>query len=413
MRNGAGQLSAAILAAVLWFPVPATAQGRKLVVISIDGLDHRYLKDRDALRLRIPNLRKLVEEGSWANGVVGVIPTDTWPSHTTLITGVRSDQHGILENNVRTATGYERYWYTRYLKVPTLWQAARNAGKSVAAITWPVTVGDGIDYNLPEYFQGRAGGAMDLKSIEEKATPGLVETIRQQYPSFATEWMDDRTRALAAVFILKKYQPDLMLLHFVDHDSAAHDVGPFTREAIAALEYTDELIGGIVEALPPRTVVALVSDHGFEVASRQLNVAEFLKSHNLPAEGTETSSGYLSTADAGVAAALREAGARAEPCVGREIPGDEVRRFLPQAPAGLRFFEPAPGCYFTRGTGRAGGTQNQPVELGHHGYWPMRYRASFVLWGPGIRAERLPEMDMREAVKYFAGVLDLSWPPPR
>ena len=78
----------------------ALLPARPLLVISIDGLDHRYLRDADKLGLKIPNLRKLVKDGSWADGgVVGVVPTVTFPSHTSIITGVRPDQHGILNNN--------------------------------------------------------------------------------------------------------------------------------------------------------------------------------------------------------------------------------------------------------------------------------------------------------------------------
>lgn len=381
--------------------VTSPAQSRKLLVISIDGLDHRYLKDRDALKLRIPNLRKLIAEGALADGVVGVVPTNTWPSHTTLVTGVRSDEHGILDNNIRTEKGVERYWYMTYLKAPTLWHAVRKAGKTSAAITWPVTVGDGIDYNLPEYFQGRAGGAMDLKSIQEKATPGLVDAIAKDYPSFATQWMDDRTRALGTMHILRRYQPDLTLLHFVDHDSTAHEMGPFSREAIATLEYTDELIGGILGILPANTVVAVVSDHGFETVKNEMSVPEFLAARKLSPEGVEVRGGFLSSTNL----AASDAFARAGGCVGREVPRAEVERFLPNAPAGLRIFEPASGCYFARG--KEGASLG---ESGRHGHWPTRYRASFLLWGPGIEKKQMPEMDMRDAAARFAQILGVTWP---
>ncbi|MBY0505870.1 MAG: ectonucleotide pyrophosphatase/phosphodiesterase [Bryobacteraceae bacterium] len=381
------------LAISLW------GQPRKLLVVSIDGLDHRYLRDRDALKLRIPHLRKLIAEGTWADGVTGVVPTNTWPSHTTLVTGVRATEHGILDNNIRLADGKsERYWYMSYLKAPTLWQAAKRAGRTTAAITWPVTVGDGIDYNVPEYFQGRAGGAMDLKSIEEKATPGLIAAIAQDYPSFATEWMDDRTRALATIHILRRHQPDLTLLHFVDHDSAAHEMGPFSRAANAALEYTDELLGQILAHLPANTVVSIVSDHGFEATSRVLNLAALL-----PAGSSVTArGGYATTTDVEVAKLLSQP----NECVGREVPRHEIDRFLPESPAGLRVFEPAPGCLFR--VGKA----NEPLlakanEAGGHGHWPTRYQAAFLLAGPGVKKQRLPGFDMREIANRWATILGI------
>lgn len=71
---------------------------RPLIVISVDGLDHRYLRDADKLGLKIPTLRKLMREGEFTGGLIGVVPTITWPSHTTLITGVTPREHGILGN---------------------------------------------------------------------------------------------------------------------------------------------------------------------------------------------------------------------------------------------------------------------------------------------------------------------------
>ena len=63
----------------------ATALGARtapLLVLSVDGLDWRYLRDADRLGLKIPNLRRLMAEGEVAQGVIGVYPTVTWPSHT-------------------------------------------------------------------------------------------------------------------------------------------------------------------------------------------------------------------------------------------------------------------------------------------------------------------------------------------
>ena len=38
----------------------------KLLVVSVDGLDWRYLRDRDAMGLSIPNIRRLMREGEAA-----------------------------------------------------------------------------------------------------------------------------------------------------------------------------------------------------------------------------------------------------------------------------------------------------------------------------------------------------------
>ena len=128
---------------------------------------------------------------------------------------------------------------------------------SSAAIAGWVTV------NAPEYFEKRQGGAMDLAAIRKHATEGLVDEIAASFPSFAQQWMDDRTRTLAALFLIERKHPDFLAVHLVDLDAEEHDTEPFSSASNAVLEYTDELIGRILAALPAGTVFGLVSDHGF------------------------------------------------------------------------------------------------------------------------------------------------------
>src|SRR5262249_40621966 len=149
------------------------------------------------------------------------------------------------------------------LKTTTLLDAAHQAGLKTATVTWPVTVGAASDFNLPEYFEKRRGGAMDLKSVSSKANPpDLVDRITGMFPSFHQEWVDDRTRMLAVRYLLKTEHPDLTLVHLVDLDSEEHDNAPYTPEALAILEYTDELIGSVIQDLPRDYTLVVVSDHG-------------------------------------------------------------------------------------------------------------------------------------------------------
>src|SRR5215467_3044711 len=87
-----------------------------VLVISIDGMDQRYLSERDKLGLKIPNLKRLIREGQSSAGVIGVVPTVTWPSHTTMITGLDPAEHGILNNRRPAAEGGDYYWSVDLLK---------------------------------------------------------------------------------------------------------------------------------------------------------------------------------------------------------------------------------------------------------------------------------------------------------
>jgi predicted AlkP superfamily pyrophosphatase or phosphodiesterase len=353
-----------------------------LLILSVDGLDNRYIRDADQLGMKIPNIRRLVREGTWASGgMVGVVPTVTWPSHTTMLTGVSPARHGILSNRRPKAEGGDYYWTFDLIKVNTLWQAACAAGISTAAITWPVTVDAPVTWNLPEYFQGRRGGAMDLRSIGSKSTGGLTASIAAEFPSFAQQWMDDRTRTLALVHLLRHRKPGLTAVHLVDLDAEQHETGPFSQPSKAILEFTDELIGQVLKELPAGTVVALVSDHGFARVDRLVHAGRV--------------QGGLAVADA------QPEGA------GRRVPAEEIRRFLPDA-AFTTAWEPAEGVLFTEGAG--GGTIR---EAGVHGLWPGRpdYRATFVLWGPGVKREKLGEISMLDLAERFAGILKLKFKP--
>ena len=385
----------AIIAAIFACPVFAA---QPLVVISVDGLDNRYLAQASNLGLKIPTIRKLMREGQYSAGVIGVVPTVTWPSHTSMITGVDPVVHGILANWRPPGDKYLDY---SQIKAPTLIDAAHKAGLTIATITWPVTVGAPVDWDFPEFFEKRQGGSMDLRSIETRSKPSdLIARITADYPSFDQQWMDDRTRTLAAIWLLQHEKPRLMLLHVTDLDSEEHEMAPFTREAKAIVERSDELIGQIVAALPPGTALALVSDHGFERVDRIVNIKSVVP------DATQAGSIVLAT-DEKTAAALRDLKKDSKYGIGREISKDEFARFpsaLPQNPAAV--FESVEGVMF--GNTKAGELTAKPAEIGNHGHWPMRYRSVFVLWGAGIEHQELPEFSIKDIARRLAAVLGVS-----
>src|SRR5262245_24275076 len=112
-----------------------------VVLISIDGLMPDQLLHPDQHGLKIPNLRTLVAEGASASGVKGVLPTVTFPSHTTMITGVSPARHKITANTPFDPLGTNRdgwFWYAEDIGINTLWDAARKAGVTTGNVEWPV-----------------------------------------------------------------------------------------------------------------------------------------------------------------------------------------------------------------------------------------------------------------------------------
>jgi predicted AlkP superfamily pyrophosphatase or phosphodiesterase len=259
-----------------WAAIATLAATQPLVVVSVDGLDNRYLTNADQMGLKIPNLRRLMREGQVSQGVIGVFPTVTWPSHTTMITGVDPVKHGILAN---WRPPGEKYLDYSQIKVPTLIGAAHAAGLTIATINWPVTVDAPVDWNIPEYFSKRRGAAQDARTVESKAKPAdLFEKIANAYPSFAQQWMDDRNRTQAAMYLLQHEKPRLLLIHLADLDSEEHDNAPYTRESKAIVERSDELVGQILSVLPAGSALAVVSDHGFEKVNTTVDLVSWRSS---------------------------------------------------------------------------------------------------------------------------------------
>src|SRR5438445_13447773 len=119
-----------VVLGVLVAAAAAQAPAPIVLMISIDGLRPDYVTGADKHGLKIPTLRRFVTEGAYAEGVQGVIPTVTYPSHTTLITGVWPAKHGILSNTVfeplRTGPAH-LYRYADDIRAPTLWDSAARA----------------------------------------------------------------------------------------------------------------------------------------------------------------------------------------------------------------------------------------------------------------------------------------------
>jgi len=252
-----------------------------LVIISVDGMKPEYVTAADAHGLKVPNLRKFMKDGAYADGVIGVIPTVTYPSHTTMVTGVLPATHGIWANTVfdPLKKNFDSwYWYAKDIRVPTLWDAADQAGRTTASLQWPATVGAKITWNIPEIW--RPGSPEDAKLLQEVSTKGLMDQAATEIGNYRggidTSPEGDEVRGKYAVWILEKKHPGLLLLHLTALDHIEHETGVFTPEDLAVMERLDAVIGNVrAEAeriAPGHAVVAVVSDHGFVNYDQQLNL---------------------------------------------------------------------------------------------------------------------------------------------
>jgi len=231
-------------------------------------------------------LKHLAAEGAAARGVIGVLPTVTYPSHTTMITGVRPAVHGIYTNRILDPEDRSNgawYWYAEDIHAPTLVSAVRARGLHVAAIGWPVSVGMDADVLMPEFE--RSGHREGLEMLRALSRPSNLLDEASSAAEHPTPWpLTDQARADAAAWTIRQYRPDLLLLHLVGTDEAQHKYGPETPEAFAAIAAADRHVKTVLSALDdtglrPQTDVVIVSDHGFVPIRQQLQVNAAFKQH--------------------------------------------------------------------------------------------------------------------------------------
>ena len=429
------RLAAALLVVLSVLVAAAAAQAPAPIVlmISVDGLRPDYVTAADTHGLKIPALRRFVTEGAFAEGVEGVIPTVTYPSHTTLITGVWPAKHGILSNTIfdPLRTGQSAwYWYAEDIRVPTLWDAAGRAGWTTASVHWPVSVGARVTWNIPEYW--RANTPEDAKLLRALSTPGLLAELEAElgpYPR-ALEAEDDEARGRFTARLLEKKRPALLTLHLIALDHVQHDTRPFSAETFAVLERLDTVIGRLrdtAERLAPgRAFVAIVSDHGFARTDATLNLfVAFRDAGLLTIERGRITDWKAIPWSAGGSAAIvlkdpadgvtREQTRALLDKLAAE-PANGIDRVLDAATLHARGgFPPAsflvglkPGWQIVStltGSMLAGG------KGGTHGHLPdvAELRAAFFLIGPGVPAGRaLGLIDMRDVAPTLARRVGLS-----
>ncbi len=257
------------------YPVeqPSRPLAEHVILVSLDGLVPEYVTHPGDYGLRLPNIQALKDRGSWAEGVVGQYPSSTYPSHTSIVTGVRPDRHGIFQNTRFDPQGEGEWFFeSNAITAPTLWQRAKDAGLVTAGVSWPVTVGSGIALHFPEVHQNPPNRTwLDLARSE--STPGLIDAVVEKLGGFgASDNLDPIKRDIfataVATHIIRQSRPNLLLLHLVQTDYAQHATGRHSARSKRAFSRLDAHIGEIVKAcedagILDRTAFVITGDHGF------------------------------------------------------------------------------------------------------------------------------------------------------
>src|SRR4051794_34333245 len=218
---------------------PATrpvAAVRHVIIISCDGLRPDVLLRADA-----PNLRKMMAHGAftlWARTIPLAV---TLPSHTSMLTGVYPEKHGITWNDDEPELGYP--------KVPTLFALAKKAGYTTSIAT-----------GKSKFATLSKPGTVDWMNIP------IAQRVEGKNELKGTMF-EDAAVAKQASDIIVSHKPNVMFIHFPGPDKIGHSLGWGTPEQVAIVGVVDAGIGMILdtieaEKLSDSTVVIVSADHG-------------------------------------------------------------------------------------------------------------------------------------------------------
>jgi len=422
------------------------AQRPHVLMISIDGMRPDYVTAGDAHHLHIPTLRAFLKDGTYAEGVKGVVPTLTYPSHTTLVTGVSPSVHGIYANAKFDPTQNHKndsYWYTNDIKVQTLWEAASAAGLSTANVGWPVTVGaKGLEESLPAVPPYERTSADDEPNFLHQSydhPSGLRKLADAALPRVMPPGYEKRF--YWGLYVMQRYKPDFMLVHLALLDHTEHMTGPFSERSDRVLEAIDSEVAQLIQAehaIDPDSIIVIVSDHGFSPLHKRVNLGVLFAQDRLIDLAPRTSAHHRvevsswkaqlwptggttavllhdpsdAVARAKVKALLEKAASNPEYGIEKILSRDEAIQRGGFADPRMAFVVAWKLGY--SGGGALTGPVIVPVARGGaHGYLPEHpeLHSSFFMEGKGVaKGRNLGEIDMRQIAPTVAEILGVHLP---
>jgi len=243
---------------------------RHVVVVSVDALVYEDLETLSKLYALAPRWDKMAR----VDRVRSIYPTITYPCHSTMMTGVYPDRHHIV-NNEAPILGVEHCLWQHFrssVKAPSIFDAAKKAGLTTAAVFWPVTGKDpAIDYLVDEYWPQHGENSVtafrDSGSSEEVIKKIVKPNLKYLEGKHRMHPYADAFVMGCAADMLRNFQPDLLMVHPANVDSARHASGLFTPAVTNALYDTnlwlEELFKAAEDAgIYEDTNFFIVSDHG-------------------------------------------------------------------------------------------------------------------------------------------------------
>lgn len=213
-----------------------------LVLISIDAFRWDYCTLYPA---ETPNLQRLMRGGVTAQGLIPEFPSNTFPNHYSIVTGLYPARHGIINNTMFDPVAGEFFRYN----VPAIAGQSRWWGGEPIWVT--------------AIKQGGRGGCWFWPGSEAEIG-GVRPTAWQAYD--ATLSFEKRLDGLAAWLVATRdASPVVATFYLEEINTRGHKLGPGSAELATDIKIADERIGRLDARLRAEGIDAnlvIVSDHG-------------------------------------------------------------------------------------------------------------------------------------------------------
>jgi arylsulfatase A-like enzyme len=228
-----------------------------VILISFDGT-------RPSAVEQLPVFRRIAAEGVWADRMIPAFPSNTFPNHATLVTGVAPDRHGIVNNSfVDPVRG--RYDYDgdpTWFEVEPLWPLLASAGIPSASYFWVGSEGTWRNGLGPKYWKRFDTTVGERAKVEQILA--WLDLPAAERPRFVSSW-------------------------FHGADGASHRFGPASAVTADQLARQADDLAALLDGLGARhlldsTTVLVVSDHGMAETTRSVDLSAALAERDVAAD---------------------------------------------------------------------------------------------------------------------------------
>ncbi len=217
--------------------ISASPAAPRVILISLDGT-----RPADLSEETLPSLVAFARRGVLAERLIPAIPSNTFPNHVTLVTGVAPEEHGLVNNVFLDPQRglFAKREIPDWIEVEPLWSLLARQGVVSASYHWVGSEGPWRGRG-PRYWKKFSSRTSERDKVEQ-----------------ILAWLDLPEDAP---------RPRLITSWFHGADAMGHRHGPGTPAVRRHLREQDRAIAKLIEGLDERglfesTTLIFVSDHG-------------------------------------------------------------------------------------------------------------------------------------------------------